>query len=183
MPKLSATSACDGRPGSSERNSFKQSNSLALPADRIHSPAAPGPAPTTSTPIGARKFVLRSTCPLVQDRHACARAIHPTEPMLGPRRVSLRAHGAWPSPRNFSANEQIRTQPSFFSRRTTSRSRRSTTTRKNPGSGPALPLDCSHCASRSRKAATSRCGKVFRAPPGAAAIHPNLLKPRSSAWS
>ena len=87
------------------RREIPSRNQIALHCRRTgnRSPTASRPVPTTSAPNVARKFGLRSTCLPVQDRHAPARAIHPTEPTLGPRHVSLSVHGVSPSPGNFSA--------------------------------------------------------------------------------
>src|SRR5439155_22126394 len=47
------------------------------------------PVPITSSPSAARKFDRQSNCLRVPKRRAHARAIHPAEPTLCPRPVSL----------------------------------------------------------------------------------------------
>src|SRR5207247_1246504 len=77
---------------------------LCQPLD-IPLPAGRALARAKSTPSAARKFGRRLEYPLVQDRRARARAIHPKIPTLAPRRVSLSVHGVSLSPENFSATQ------------------------------------------------------------------------------
>ena len=111
----------------------------------IRSPTALKLVPTTSAPNVVRKFDRHSNCRRVPDQHAHARAIHPTEPTLGPRRVSLRVRGAWPSPENSSARRADTSAAVLFRGEQHPDRAAPITRRRTPESDLELLPACSRC--------------------------------------
>jgi len=169
--------------GPVHRKEILSSNRIALHCRRTgtRSPVASTPVPTTSAPNAARRCGRRSSCRRVQDRRAHARANHPTEPARGPRRVSLLVLGVSPSPENFLATPADTNANVLFPGEPRRSRAAPATTRRTPGSGPALLLDHSPAAARTRKEATSKCGTIFRALHQRPVIDPAQLARRSNA--
>src|SRR6266496_271883 len=135
-----------------------------------------------SVPSAARKFDRPSDCRRVPDQHAHVRAIRPRGPTLCPRRVSLPVRDVSPSPENFLATQADKNANVLFPAGPRRDRAAPAAVRKIPESNPVLLRACSRFASQIRRAATNKCGRVFRAPDRQPLIDLGRSTPRSNGW-